>query len=700
MLRKAFKFSAIFALIFLTLCISVFTVSADSFDSYIYNSDNEVTPAPSAAEVAYSATGSFAGTTDFNSPQGLHITKNGTLFVADKGNDRIVILDSQCRFIGEITGYKNGDKPEVFKAPTGVFVADNADIYICDSGNYRIVVLNKNYELLNVVTLEKGDSLPDDFLFKTIKVVVDESYRMFVVSEGFANGLFEFTKDGEYVRYMGASKVELTPMQMFWRTFSTKEQRQKTSSNVSAVYNNVEINDDGFLFVTSSAFSNWQYATGRAQPLRKLNAKGQDVLVRVGSPTGDLEYPDPSASRSTYKGASTLVDVCMLPFGNYAVLDQNRGRIFAYNYDGEFMYEIAGPGNISGGMTTASALEYYDGRFYALDATKCQINVYELTEYGKLFEKVAKASSELNYTEEEELWRSIASENVNCTLAMRGLGNAAYRRQDMTTAMKYFKMSKDTEGYSKAFIFVRRQFIEQNAIWIILIAAAIVAVILVASRFFAKYVAKAGIRSYPDRLNFASFVVFHPIKGFWELKREKRGSLPAGLTIFVGALLVEIISSVATGFLFDPNGTDGYNIFSDVLLMLLILLLFSISQWCVTVLMSGEGNFKEILTATCYCFTPYICLTAIATAVSGILSLDEAELYTVLIAIGIAYTAFLFFVSIMATHDYTVLKTVLVTVIIIVSIMLILFVAMLLITLTQQMLTFFKDIYNEITLRL
>ncbi|MBQ3057510.1 MAG: YIP1 family protein [Clostridia bacterium] len=699
-MRKVLKVSAVYVLIFLTLCISVFTVSADSFDSYIYNSDKEVTPAPSAAEVAYSATGSFAGTTDFDSPQGLFISKNGRLYVADKGNDRIVILDGQCRYINEIKGFKNGDKFEAFKTPYGVFEADNGDIYVCDSGNYRIVVLDKDYNLQDTVTLEKGDSLPQDFVFKPVKIAVDASYRMFVVSEGFANGLFEFTKEGDYVRYMGASKVSLTPMQMFWRMFSTKEQREKTSSNVSAVYNNVDINDEGFLFVTSSAFSYWEYASGKAQPLRKLNAKGQDVLVRLGSPTGDISYPDSKTSRSTYKGPSVLVDVCMLPYGNYAVLDQNRGRIFAYNSDGEFMYEVAGPGNLSGGINTASALEYYDGRFYALDSIKCQINVYELTEYGVLFEKVAKASSELNYAEEEKLWRSISNENVNCTLAMRGLGSAAYRRQDMTTAMEYFKKAKDTEGYSKAFVFVRRQFIEQNAVWLILIAVAITATAIFISRLWAKYVVKSGVRSYPDRLNFASFVVFHPIKGFWELKREKRGSVTAGLTIFMLALAVKVVSSVATGFLFDPNGTDGYNILTDVLLMLAILLLFSISQWCVTVLMSGEGSFKEILTATCYCFTPYVFLTVIATLASGVLSLEEAELYTVLIAIGVAYTVFLMFMSIMATHDYTVLKTVLVTVIIIISIMLILFVAMLLITLTQQMLTFFKDVYNEITLRL
>ncbi len=691
-------FTVIFSIVAI-LSASFVTSAADSFDSYTYDSDNKVVEAPAAVNIEYSVVGDAIGIGAFSSPQDLFISNEGKLYLADKGNNRIVVLNEYCGFETEIRGFDNNGTQELFKEPEGVYFKNNK-IYICDSGNYRIVILDANYALVNIITLLSGESLPSDFVFKPIKLTVDDTDRIFVVSEGFSNGLLEFNSNGEYIRYMGASKVSLTPLQMFWRMFSTKEQREKTTSNVSAVYNNVEVDEEGFLFVTSSAFAYWEYTSGRAKPLARLNAKGSDVLARVGNPSGDTDYPDTKTVRATYTGPSTLVDVCVLPYGNYAVLDRNRGRVFAYTSDGELMYEFGGPGNVNGGMTVPTAVEYYNDKFYALDSGKNQINVYSLTEYGKLFNDVSKASLTLNYSEEEKLWNDIINKNVNCTLAMRGLGNAAYRKQDMKAAMSYYKIARDTEGYSKAYVFVRREFIENNAILLLVAFAAIVVCLVFITKGFKKLVAKNGTRSFIDKLDFAGFVVFHPIKGFWELKREKRGSVSAGLTIFSMALLVKIASSLATGFLFNPKGIDDYNFFSDLGIMLGILLLWSVSQWCVTVLMSGEGTFKEILTATCYSFTPYIWMSAIGLVASRVLSLDEAELYTVFVAIGIIYTVFLLFMSVVSTHDYTMKKALIVIAIMLVVILLVLFIALILITLTQQMVSFVQDLYSEISFRI
>ncbi len=697
-MKHFFKFISVLVAVVAVLSVSVFTVSADSFKSYTYDSDNMAVEAPSAVNTEYSATGDSIGAGAFSSPQDVFMSEEGLLYLADKGNNRIVIMTDDLRSIGEIKEFENGEASDSFSEPSGVYVR-GPEIYICDSGNSRVVVLNKDLSLKRIITLTKGDSLPADFVFKPIKLSVDTTGRIFVVSDGFSNGLLEFTPEGEYVRYMGAAKVSLTPLQMFWRIFSTREQREKTTSNVSAVYNNVEVDDEGFLYATSSAFSYWQYVAGLATPIVRLNAKGSDVLSGI-TPYGDTDYPDAKTVRATYTGPSTLVDVCTLPYGSYAVLDRNRGRVFAYSSDGELMYEFGGPGNINGGMTVPTALEFYNNKFYTVDSGKNQINVYSLTEYGLLFGEVAKASEALDYAREEALWNEIVNKNANCTLAMRGLGNAAYRRQDMSTAMHYFELARDTEGYSKAYVFVRRELIEDNAIWLLLIAAVIVTVIIFAVKGFKKLVRIKGTRSFVDRLDFSGFVVFHPIKGFWELKREKRGSVASGLTIFAIAIIVKIASSVATGFLFNPKGADDYSMLTDIGLMLGILLLWSVSQWCVTVLMSGEGRFGEILTATCYSFTPYIFMSVLALAASQVLSLDEAELYTVFMAIGVVYTAFLMFMSIIATHDYSVKKAVIVTVIMLVVILLVLFIALLLITLTQQMVSFVTDLYNEITLRI
>ena len=691
MKNKIFGF---LALILLFAVLFSCTVSADSFYNYIYDSDNTVVRAP--APVLVSDT--FAP--GLNSPSDLIVSESGDIYVVDKVNNRIVVLDDRGAIKEEISSFEQNGVKDTFNAPGGIFITKNGDLYICDTANERIVQLDNSRKFIKQITLTSGETLPTDFVFAPSKVGVDGSGRIFVVSTGFNNGLLEFTKDGNFVRYMGATKVTLTPMQMFWRMFSTKEQREKTASNVSTEYNNVEVDEEGFLMVTSSAFTYYEYKSGAAEPIRRLNSKGSDVLSKIGEPLGDLEYPDAKYSTATYKGNSTLVDVCTLPYGNYAVLDQNRGRVFVYNTDSELLYEFAGPGDINGALTTAVAMDYHDGKFYVADATKNNINVYTLTPYGAMFNSVAEARQSLNYEAEEELWRKIVSENANCQLAMRGLGNAAYRKQDMKTAMQYFKEANDKENYSKAYVFVRRQWIENNALILIFIVALAVAAVLLIKKFWLRLLQKCGKNSYFAKLDFANYVIFHPINGYWELKRENKGSVMAAITFLILTCITKTAASIASGFMFTNVDITKHSILADIMLVVILVMLWVISQWCVTVLMDGEGKFKNIFIATCYSLVPYIWLNTIAVCISHFLSLDESELYGVLITIGLVYTVFLLVMSVMSTHNYTMGKTILVIVIVLVVILLIAFIALLLITFIGQMISFVKDLYNEITLRI
>lgn len=689
------------ALVFVTIFGS-FQVSADGFYTYGYDRNEQAVEAPPAVEAETVITGERAGVGSFKNAQDIALGSDGTIYVVDTGNNRLLVLDSNGRIRQKISSFTDSHtgKTESFNKPMGVFVSANKEIYICDTDNGRIVHLDAEGGHIRSIVFTTADTLPDDFIFKPTKIAVDSAGRIFIVSQGFNNGLLEFTNKGAYVQYMGASKVALTATQLFWRTFQTKEQRAKSSSNVSTEYSNVEIDEQGFLLVTTSSYEYWQYKENKIQALRKLNAKGSDVLVRVGDPKGDLEFPDEKISRDSYKGPSTIVDVCSLPYGNYAVLDQKRGRVFAYNSEGEMMYNFGGPGDFNGGMLVPTALDYYDGRFYVIDSAKNQINVYCVTDYGGLFESVSKAQKEIDYKSEEKLWNQIIKENANCELAMRGLGTAAYRKQEMDTAMEYFLKSDDRENYSKAYVFERRKWIEKNAVWILLgVIFTIVATVFI-KKYWKKLVNKSEKRSFVGQLDYSGYVIFHPIKGFWELKREKRGGLAAAFTFLGLTCVVRVLSALFTGFLFNHRDLDTYNIITDIGIVLVVVFLWCISQWCVTVLMSGEATFKEIFIATCYALVPFIWLNSFALIMSRFLSLDEGEFHTVIIVFGFVYLIFLLIMSVMSLHDYSMRKTLLVILILIIVILLIVFVAVLLLSLSGQMVSFVTDLYNEIALRL
>ena len=496
---------------------------------------------------------------------------------------------------------------------------------------------------------------------------------------------------------MGAPAVVVDALDLLWRGFATREQRERMISYVPTEYNNVLVDDDGFLFVTTSAYEYWQYKEGNMHALRRLNAKGLDILSRIEDPSGDYNVPLTSGS---FTGPSAIVDVCKIGYGDYAILDQKRGRVFAYNADGQLLYEFGGPGNFSGSLNVPTALDYYNGNYYVVDSNKSQIYRYRLTEYGKLFQEVSEARSTIDFQQEETLWNRIIGYNVNCDLANKGLGNAAYRKQDMKTAMVYYRLAGDQENYSKAYAFVRRAWIERNAVWLLVIAAGCTVAVILFAKIKKRVLAGQKTSDYLAALAYSGYIRFHPLDGFWDLKREKRGSMRAALTILFATCAVTVLTALFTGFIFNTYDLKTYNMLLEILKILLATVLWCASLWCVTSLLDGEGKLKDIVIATCYSMTPYIGLNLLGIVLSNFMLQNEGDFYGVVVTLGYLWLGFLLVFSVKQTHDYSLLKTFAVILITFVVILLIVFVAALLLALLQQLWAVVLDVYDEITLRL
>ena len=89
----------------------------------------------------FGSLGSGAG--QFSSPQGLAVGIDGRVFVADQGNDRLVVLSFDGREFGYLDSFYAG-----LKAPTGVAVDAEGRIVIADTGNNRVVVLSSAGDVL------------------------------------------------------------------------------------------------------------------------------------------------------------------------------------------------------------------------------------------------------------------------------------------------------------------------------------------------------------------------------------------------------------------------------------------------------------------------------------------------------------------------------------------------------------------------
>ncbi len=660
-------------------------VSAAEFYSYIYDNDEKAVAAPDAATPAGMLTGENIG--GFNSPQDLY-AYNGRLYIADTKNNRIVIMGLSGSNTEIIADFKNNGREDRLSEPTGICVTADG-IYIADTGNARVIKLNENKECTLVIETPNEDSFGEDFNFSPTKVAVDDHERIFVISAGYNMGLIQFDKNGGYLKSIGAPKVTLSVIEQFWRKLSTKEQRERSQSVVPTEYSNLSVSSDGFIYVTNESTSE------EVEALRRLNAKGNDVLKRIGEPAGDV-----TTGGLTYKGNSAIIDFCELEYGNFAILDRKRSRVFVYNESSELLYVFGGPGTYSGGMSVPTSMVYSGGRFYISDSGRNAVCVYELTEYGRLFGDVAKAQKNIDSDSEEAGWNEIMKNNSNCILAMNGIANAAYKRHDMKTAMKYYKMAGNRTDYSKAYAFVRREYIEGNIAVIAIAIVALIAAAVLVSKWRSKNAGKISADSALGRIGFIRYVCYHPLKGYWEMKREKRGSVAVSAVILGAAVVVMTASNLFAGFIFNTNNLQTYNMFGMSAFLIGAVFIWCIAQWCVTSLMNGEGKFGDIFIATCTALWPYIVINTVAILLSRVLLKTEGDFYYVLAAAAIIYSVALIIVSVMQTHNFTAAKTALAILITVVVILLMVFIGMLVVALCQQLIAFVKDISTEVILRI
>lgn len=83
---------------------------------------------------SFGSPGAAAG--QFNGPTGIGVGPDGTVYVADGGNNRVQRFDANGGFLSQWGSPGSGDGQ--FQGPTGVGVGPDGSVYVGDSGNARV----------------------------------------------------------------------------------------------------------------------------------------------------------------------------------------------------------------------------------------------------------------------------------------------------------------------------------------------------------------------------------------------------------------------------------------------------------------------------------------------------------------------------------------------------------------------------------
>lgn len=437
--------------------VSASTLPYDSYN-YDYREYIHMTPAP------YVPAGSIGGENlsyngepigRFVTPQDLCQADDGRIYIADTGNNRIVVLNREMNKVENIiTTFDNNGTEDSFNQPYGVCVSENGQVYVADSQNRRVVVLEKDGTLVKIVANPQSESLDDGYVFTPLKVTVDYADRIYVIAQNMFEGIMVFESNGNFSSFFGTIDVKISLWEKFWKRIATKEERSKQQLYIPTEFTGIDIDPDGFVYATN-------IDSNGEQGVRRLNPRGEDV-IKKGENTnvgGDLW----TEGSTEYAGPSQFTDVVYRQNGIYSCLDRKRGRVFTYDHEGNLLYVFGGLGTQEGTFSLPVSVEDIGGKLVVLDATRAQIVSFEETEYGRLINEAVSLRYDGDEAEAVELWRRVLELDENNELANTGIGKAYLTAGDYVNAMKYLKLGMNRDYYSIAYRRYRNGKLTENA---------------------------------------------------------------------------------------------------------------------------------------------------------------------------------------------------------------------------------------------
>ncbi|MBR2986786.1 MAG: YIP1 family protein [Clostridia bacterium] len=712
------KASKIFLVAFCALLIfGALPVSAvEPYQTYTYSSEGYALWSPAAYTPLQEVDSGYIGLYEagdgvpLSDPADIETDSYGNVYISDTKNSRVVVMNEyyKLKFILDVFVNENGSKDQL-KEPKGLFVNDDY-IYVCDTGNKRIVVFNREDGSYHAIIKEPKSSLfGEDSIYTPVACAVDQYGQVFVVSSTTYQGVILMTQDGTFTGFIGAQKVVYDIFDIIWRRFMTEEQKKRQSSYVSTEFNNLTIDSDGFVYVTTASIdpskqiSSIESKSADYSPVKKLNAAGDEIMKRNGffDPGGEVDIN--TKSDATISGPSTIVDVAVGEEGSWSIIDSKRNKIYTYDQNGNLLFAFGDSGMQLGNLASITAVSYQGSNLLVLDALSKSFTVYRRTDYGDLLIDALHYENIRDYDGSIEAWKGVLRHNNNFDSAYIGVGKALYRDSKYEEAMEYFKAAYDASNYSDAYKEVRKGWIEDYFFLIILVPL----VIVVAWVFFKKYVKKVnyqtsitvGKRTYIQELFYAFHLMYHPFDGFWDLKHEKRGSVRAAATYVALTIVAFYYQSVGTGYIANP--TNKYStIIVQILAVGVPLVLFVVANWCLTTLFDGEGSFKDIFISAGYALSPMPLLIIVSTLLSNILTEEEMAISTMLVTIAFIWAALLLFFGMAVTHDYTMGKNMITILGTILAMAIIMFVAILFTSLIAKIVSFVSSLIIEIGYRI
>ena len=270
---------------------------------------------PLAAIRTWGTQGSGPG--QFQDPRGVAIGPEGRVYVADGGNHRVQVFDSEGRFLRQWG--TQGSSPGQFQEPWGLAVAPNGDIYVADTWNHRVQVFDAEGNFLRgwgtfAQTTEAVGA--EGQFWGPRDVAIDPQGNVYVTDTGNKRAQ-EFSPEGEFLGQWGGVGIE----------------RGKMDEPVGIAINNV-----GHIYIADTWNQRVQKFSSQFAPLAQWSVEawfGQSVVNKpyiATDPQRRVYVTDPEGYQVI---VFTEDGELVATFGQYGNDSQSFGLPIGIDIDGE-----------------------------------------------------------------------------------------------------------------------------------------------------------------------------------------------------------------------------------------------------------------------------------------------------------------------------------------------------------------------------
>ncbi len=225
MMKKTISFLLVLAMLLsvgAALADDSFNLNKDGYStSYTYGYDywGDVQESPDAYRVKTVLDSVSLGLdVSISKPQSLYVRDND-LYIADTLNNRIIQVQykDDKYTVTRVIDHVTGGSPETFNNPYDVFVDPEGSIYVADFNNNRIVMMDKDLNFLKEFTKPTDATFDQSIDFLPRKIVVDVAGRVYALVTNVNKGIVKYETATSFTGFLGATQVRVSLVDSIWK---------------------------------------------------------------------------------------------------------------------------------------------------------------------------------------------------------------------------------------------------------------------------------------------------------------------------------------------------------------------------------------------------------------------------------------------------------------------------------------------------